>query len=331
MSEQGTGAPAPSAAPASAESAVVDNKSAGISAEGGDDISAEELAVLESEDSSEGNSSGQSNKEAVQDAVNEQIQKWVLKGLNGEAIEVTDVNDLVKRAQKGLGAELKFQEASEIKKEAAELLKLLHEDPIGLLEELGINTVELAQQRIQKEMEERRKSPEEKAREQELKELEQLRRQVKEQQELAESEKYDRMLSEEQNRIEDGMLTALNEAKLPVKPAYIKKMAEVMQAGLIQGIELTPKEALDFARREVVSDLRELLDASPDDMLEDLIGGANAKRLRKRYLSTARQAKAVNSAPARVAETGTQSVDKDSFYKPKKKTLNMKDWLKGKA
>lgn len=323
MSDQVTSAPVPAAAsveaPAAADTSEVENLVELESIEALD-------AALQADEPAkpEANASTAQKQEAVKAEVDKQMQKWILKGLNGENIEVSDVNDLVKRAQKGLGAELKFQEAAEIKKEAGLLLKMLNEDPLGLLEQLGLDTVTLSQQRLQREAEERAKSPEQKQRELELQELESLRKQIKEQEDNKKQSDYQRMVADQEKSIEEGMISALQTEGLPIKPVYIKRMAEVMQAGLDQGVELTPAEALKFARREVVGDLRELLDASPDEMLEDLIGSGNAKRLRKRYLSTARQRLV---PPSQVKSTGETSASKEKAAGPK---MTVKNWLKGK-
>lgn len=298
-----------------------------------EEVSGEDLEALESLEASAeaGEAAPQESKSTeekqadVRKEVDKQMQKWILKGLNGENIEISDVNELVKRAQKGLGAELKFQEAAEIKKEAAQLLKMLNDDPMGLLEELGLDTVSLAQQKLAKKLEEESKSPEQKQREKELKELEELRAKLKEKEEFEEKSKYEKIVAEEERKIEEGMISALQEANLPVKPVYIKKMAEIMQAGMEHGYDLSPKEALDFARKEINKDLRELLDASPDEMLEDLIGGNNAQRLRKRYLAKAREAK--SNPVSQVKSTGVDSKSLDEASSNRKK-ISTKDWLK---
>lgn len=291
---------------------------------------AEEAIAEESSESTNANPSKEGGKgsevkqAAVKQEVKDQMQKWVLKGLKGEDIEITDVNDLIKRAQKGLGAELKFQEAASIKKEAAQLLQMIKEDPIALLEELGVNTVELSQKRLMKQLEEEQKTPEQKQRETELKELEELRKQVKDRDEAAKQAEFDKIVAEEERKLEEGIVGALNEAKLPIKPAYIKRMVEVMQAGLEHGVNLSPKEALDFAKKEVVSDLRELLDASPDDYLEGLLGDGNIKRIRKQYLAKARAK--VPTANDIKSNSKVEEIQKES--KPKG---TVKDWLKGKV
>lgn len=320
-------APAPAAATSQEAAPVSENKIQESQQSEADDVSVEELSALESEDSNGEPSSGeQSDKQQVQDAVNKEIQKWILKGNKGEQIEISDINELVQRAQKGLGAELKFQEAAEIKKEAAQLVEMLSKDPLGLLEELGIDTVKLSQEKLAKLFEEQQKSPEQKQREQELKELEEARSRLKQIEEEKRQAEYKALVAEEERKLEEGMLGALQKNNLPVKPAYIKRMAEVMQAGLAQGVELTPEEALGFARKEVVSDLRELLDAAPDEMLEDLIGSNNAKRMRKRYLAKAREKSVVT--PSQIKSTGETSESREPKERKPKGTI--RDWMKGK-
>jgi hypothetical protein len=296
--------------------------------QGGEELSQDELQLLEGEESSEGNepsaeTASQEQKD-VQNEVNKEIQKWVLKGVKGEDIEVSDINDLVKRAQKGVGAELKFQEAAEIKKEAAQLIKMLSEDPLGLLEELGLDTVELSKKKLKQQLEEEAKSPEQKQREQELKELEEARHKLKQMEEEKKNSEYQKLVAEEERKLEEGMVGALQEQGLPVKPAYIKRMSEIMEAGLTHGVELTPKEALNFARKEVVKDLRELLDVAPDDMLEDLIGSNNAKRMRKRYLTKAREKSIVTPAQIKPSDANSEPRER----KPKG---TVRDWMRGKV
>lgn len=252
--------------------------------------------------------------------VEQKIKEWVLKGSDGKDIKISDEKELIRRAQLGVGAEKRFQEAAEIKKEAAKLLDMLQKDPLGLLDELGIDSLTVAQQRMLKQLEKEAKTPEELQRDQELAELEQLRNEAKSLKEEKERVEFEKIMSEESRKIEDEMIGALQEQKLPLKPMYIKKMAEIMQAGMEKGIDLSAKEALAIARKDVVTDLRELLDASPDELLEELVGTGNVKRLRKRYIA---KAKASVPTAASIQNSGQSEVDE----KPRQK-ISTKDWMK---
>jgi hypothetical protein len=260
---------------------------------------------------------------AEKKAAEQKMREWTLKGADGRQIKITDEKELLRRAQLGVGAEARFQEAAEIKKEAALLLKMLNEDPMGLLEELGIDTVSVSQKRLAKQLEQDAKTPEQIQREQELSELERLRQEAKTLKEERERIEYEKIMAEESRKIEDDMLSALEAEGLPPKPVYIKRMAEIMQLGIDQGIEVRASDALKLARQEITKDLRELIDGAPDDNLEDLIGSANVKRLRKKYIAKAKQAV---PTPASITETGSEAPSESNRSSKK---VRVSDWMRG--
>jgi hypothetical protein len=318
MSDESQGAVAPEASEGASEAveSVEGQESVGdegqelSSTEANDEV-VEELQSIENDPNL--------SKQEKTDAKKAAVKEWVLKSADGKEIKITDEKELLRRAQLGVGAESKFQESAQIKKEAAQLIKMLQEDPIGLLEELGLNTLELSQKRLAKQFEEEQKSPEQKEREQLLQELEALRNKQKQSEEQAEQARFEAIVAEEHRKIEDGMVQALTEAKLPIKPAYIKRMAEIMQVGLDQGKEITPAEALNFARKGVVSELRELLDAAPDELLEDLIGSNNYQRMRKKALS--------KNKPAIPSANSVKPIGNSSSNQEEAK-VNLRDWMK---
>jgi hypothetical protein len=288
------------------------------------ELSDEELVEIESQLDDE-------IDEAMPDATEAEKQKvkeWVLKGADGNEIKITDEQELLKRAQMGIGAEHKFEEAAALKKDVAKLVSQLKENPWEVLQELGYDPLELSQKRLAEEFERQQKSPEELEREEQLKELENLRRKEKEYEEKMKQMEYNQIVKEEHQALEQGMLSALEEANLPAKPIYIKKMASIMQSGLSRNINITPKEALKIARQDVVDDLRGLLEVAPDEQLEDLIGQGTVKRIRRRY---ANLAKSRLPSARQVQDTGVNRDSIEEANSSKKPKGTIKDWLQGKV
>lgn len=252
-----------------------------------------------------------------------QKYKLVVDGVEEELSQ----EELVKYAQKAKAADKRFQESAQIKKEAAELIQMLRDNPERVLADpaiLGNNekVLEFAQRILQKQMEESQKPQAVREKEALERELEQLRADVKKREDDRQKDEYDRLVKQHETQLEEQIQDAMETSGLPKSPYVLKKLADVMISSMEFQKEITPKQAMAIVKREMQKEMREHFDLTPEDALEELLGD-NLKRIRKRQVA---KIKAEQAAPtASQIKAPASKVEPSSKESPK---INMKNWLR---
>ena len=249
--------------------------------------------------------------------------------VDGEEIELSR-EEVIKYAQMGKAGQKRMAEASQIKKEAQQLVQMLRDNPEAVLADPAIlgsdeKVIELAQKILSRALENEQKSPETKQKEALEKELEDLRRKVKDDEERKSAEEYERMVSEQESQLEEQITEAIETSGLPKSPFVLKRLADVLLAAAENDKDVSPKQAMNIVKREMQKDLREYIEALQDDALEEVVSADKIKKLRQRQLAKlkAEQAKA---APTMTDVKETASAPQED---QKKSKISMKDFLRG--
>lgn len=88
---------------------------------------------------------------------------------------------------------------------------------------------------------------------------------------------------------------AMQESGMPDSASVAKRVAQVMNAGILAGKTVTPKEAINKVRLEILGYIRSYLDPLDEDKLVENLGKENAEKIRKFYLKQVKEAeKAAN-------------------------------------
>jgi hypothetical protein len=331
MSEQSQAAP--EAAPAGTQEAKAPEQ----------DLSPEELASLAGEESSADGQDAKAQVEAAQKKVDEakskadkeEAKKELAKAKHKYKLKVdgkeeewegTD-EDIQRELQLAKKARKEIQTSSELKKELAQFLQMLKTDPRSVLADpsIGVDLKAFAQQIINEQIEEELKSPEQREKEKLERELEELRKFHKEQEEARRTDEYNRLVQKTEQELEEQVASALETSGLPKTPYILKRMSDVMLSGLENDKEVSPKQALAIVRREMHKDLKDMFSVSPEDLIEELIGSDNIKRLNKRQLA---KIKAAVPSLSSIKDTGAKPKEEKQ---PEAKKVKISDWLKGKG
>jgi hypothetical protein len=252
--------------------------------------------------------------------VKEAIKKWKLKS-QGKEREITNEAELVRLAQMGLGAHEKFEQAAKARKQAESLIELLQKDPSKALTSMGMDVRKLAEDFLVEEAKKLQMTPEQRQKHEIEQEIQRLKAEkdqlVKEQEE----QRISTLQAKYEVDIQDDIIKAIDQYKLPKNPKTVARIAEYMANALENGYEAS---ALDVATR-VRQDLEEEHKAlyshfSVEDLLK-LIGDQKAKEIRQYEVNKVK-------AKAPIAPTKTESVptpNKTEDEKPKKK-MSMDDF-----
>jgi len=273
----------------------------------------------ESEQSLEGAVAEAVEAGASKQEIKKLIKEFELK-VNGKSkkvkIDLNDERDLVRRLQLAEAGQSAMQEKAELEKMITNELLAGKKDPAKFLKEnLGIDPDEWAEMRLQQKIEEMQKSPEVLAQERLQRELEDARAKLKQIEEEKLTERQIRLQEKAATELEKEIMDALaSDKELPKSKKSVKRIAEAMLWALDQkdedGNMLYPdvrvQDVLPSVKAEIRAEINELLALMPDEYLDSYIGKNTIERQRKQRLAAAKKAQSVpnnvDRAPAVVKQ-----------------------------
>lgn len=278
--------------------------------ESSEEVDVEEASEEELEDVVE---DADASEEDKQEAVAE-LQKRLTLKVNGkdEDFDLSDdshLERLKQMAQKGDGADKKFQEAADLRKKMEAFAEILQNGDIGdLLTKVGRDPNAEIEKFMAKRIEEMQKSPEQL-------ELEQMRAKLEERDnelKRIEDEKHEseqaRVSQEYERQLEDEISEGLESSTLPKSPIVVRRIAENLMMAIENGYEdVSVADILPIVEKQIQDDLRQMLEIMPEDVIEEFLGDTINTKLRKRRVK--RTKKAPTSA-ASVKATGQSEIKK---------------------
>ncbi len=242
-----------------------------------------------------------------------------------EEIDFSDDENLKKHFQKSKAFDKRVQEFQSYKAQVDQLLKMLDEDPEGLLEKMGKNVDDLAEKRLTRKVEEMKKSPDQVEREKMENELKELREAKKKADENQKTSELERMRNEQAQQIEGDISTALDSTKsiLPKKnPLVLQRITSTMLMAMKNGYpNVTAKDVIPLVEKQWKQELNDFFNVLPEDTLEMLVGKNNFDRVRKSRVS--QQKAKTQTAKQIVQETGIKQEVED-----KKPSKRMRDFFR---
>lgn len=240
-------------------------------------------------------------------AIEKQLKKLKLKVDGEEYEESFDPNDdayLTKQFQLAKMAQKRGQSYSELEKGVLDFIQELKTNPRKALADptIGVDVKQLAREILEEEIENARKSPEQLEKERIEAELKALKEEREQEKQSAREKELQTLEEKEYLRYDQMVDTAITEAKLPRNPYVVKKMADLMLIGLQNGIDVEASQVANIVKDEMMVDLKELMGALPEEVLEEFIGKEILNKMRKRRL-------AKTAAPVPQATTGNKMTD----------------------
>jgi hypothetical protein len=265
-------------------------------------------------------------QEAVEDAVANGASEKEIKNLikefqlkvNGKivnkTIDLSDENALKNELQLSAAARQAMQEAANLKKLYESEVSRLKQDPFSVLAELGLDPDQLAEMRIQQRIEEMKKSPEQLERERIQAELQAAREEANKLKAEREAEQFEKLKEQAAAQIETEIEQALDSHKtLPKSRHIVKRIADSMLWAINNGFnDVTAEDVMPLVEKEWRDEMSRLMDDSPEDILEQLIGQRNIERLRAKRLNAmaASNTKTANSVKPTAASVQKQEQEK---------------------
>jgi hypothetical protein len=269
-----------------------------MSEEVSQEVSGQEGAEEVSAGSEEGSSEAQLQS-AVEDAIASGASKKEVQNLikefqlkvNGKVInkqiDLSDENNLRNELQLAAAARQSMQEAANLKKMYEKEVGRLRQNPWEVLQELGLDPDELAELRIQQRIEEMKKSPEQLEKERIQLELQSAREEARRLKEERDATQFEQLKEQAAAQIESEIEQALDSHKtLPKSRHIVKRIADSMLWAMNNGFDdVSAEDVMPLVEKEWRDEMSRLMDDSPEDILEQLIGQRNIERLRAKRLN----------------------------------------------
>lgn len=242
-----------------------------------------------------------------------------------EDFDPSNEEELIKNLQLAKVAQKRMSEHAQLKKEIDTFLQALQNSPESVMRQMKLDPEEFAVKLLQKKLDEEQKSPEQKKQEALEKELTELREKVKKEEDNRKTSERKRLETEHHKNIETGMINALETSGLPNKPIVVKRIAEYMLNCLDNGVDVGPADIAGLVKKEMQEDIKEYVDALPDDALEAFLGKERLGSLRKKQVAAMKKVAETASA---IKPTGNDVKSKE-VNKAAEKSLSFNDFLKG--
>lgn len=226
------------------------------------------------------------------------------------------IDELKVLAQKGAGADKRFNEAAQLSKKAEALHKAYAEGDVATIKKLlGPDRFhKLATEHFKELLEEEEMSPQEKKLREREKSLKAKEEEHSKREKEENSRKQKALEDHYAERFDKEFTAAMTEAKLPRTPSTLKRMAEAMMVSLEHGLDLSAKEVAEVVRQDFHGATKEALLAMGDDLF-DYLGPDVEEKFRKRSLSKVKNQFGGGADPKR-----------ESKEPPKKKIRDREAW-----
>lgn len=267
-----------------------------------------------------------SNKKSYELKVNNQIRKMEL--------DLDNDQEITKHLSKAAAFDSKAQEAAELRKQIdsiADYLNTAKGDKATmrqLIRELGGDERELAQMIMEEQLEQAKKSPEQLEHEKVLQELEKERKRAKSLEDEKQSIEMQRLLEAEQSKIDTEMTEVLESAGVPKNAYFVKRLADYALIAAREGVDVPMKDLVPLVMKEVKEDLRQLMDLSKDEFVEDLLSKDRIANIRKKHLAASRSQGAGIKSASSIKDTGSNQPSEKALS-PTEKKVKLKDYLWG--
>lgn len=230
--------------------------------------------------------------EAVEDGASEKEIKQMIKEfelkVNGKTIkhklDLSDEEAVRKELQKAYAFNEVSQEYATVRKQLNAKIAEWKNDPTQALKDLGIDDLDFAEKRINREVEDLKKDPQQKAFEdaqRKIAEFEAKERAATEKAEALEREKEDQ---EAYASLKQEIQDALSDHPY-IKPTELteRRVADMMAHYSVKFPEITAAQVIPMVESEMKAEFNDLLEALPEEYIEKFIGKNGIEKLAKKF------------------------------------------------
>jgi hypothetical protein len=248
----------------------------------------------------------------VKTEVTPEVRKLKLK-VDQNEVEMSE-SEVIALAQKGQGAEKRFQEAAQMRKEAEAVVKFLRENPREAMKQFGIDVRKFSEDVLMEHLTEQSLTPEQKKQRDTDTELKKYRDREK-----AETERQQKELTakQEQELVQHYTKTfseALEASGLPKTNETVARMARYQQQANRKGYEVPPADLAKLVRSDYEAEQKALYSNLDGDKLMEVLGKDIVSKLSKAQIAKLKAGQPTHTkvAPQKKVQDKAVSTSKQS-------------------
>lgn len=217
---------------------------------------------------------------------------------------------MTKQLQMSKVSQKRMGEKAALEKEVNQFIGMLKGSPAEQRKALamfGADVKKLAADVIQEEIENSKKSPEQKEKEALLAELQQMKETRDQEKKSAEEREFAALTQQSLDKIENDIVTSLSSSDLPRTPYVTQQIVQYLKLGMSKGHDVSVADVLPIVREDIINDIRAMSQAMPVETLEQLFGSDILGKIRKKNIAKAKEKKV---AQANVPDAGVIKEEK---------------------
>jgi hypothetical protein len=263
--------------------------------------------------------------------IQQMIKEYEIK-VNGKSkkvkIDLGNEKEVIRALQMAYAGQGAMQEKAELEKLMNQALMTGKQDPDQFLQDyLGIDPEDYMEKRIQRRIEDMKKSPEVLEKEQIMKEVAKLREELSKKENAAKEEQEIRMSQQASYELDLEIKSALEaHPDLPKTRKTVMKIADGLlwalnyrdDNGQFPFKDATVHDILPSIKAEIKRENIEFMSALPEEMLEEYIGKAALDKLRKKRAAAAKvvpQNVAPQAQANQKAASPKEKIDARNFFR----------------
>lgn len=261
----------------------------------------------------EGSSGASSENEAPENQAVNKSSSYKLKYNDSEHdVSVDQALELAQAFADNRSRLEKYDELEKNNQLFESLVENLKSNPLSLLENLGLNTRDLAQNYLKEKEDYESLDENEKERLALKEELESLKRenqtreeQEQERQQQQEEERFETLVQEQEKFVESSVLDALEKnPALPDTPETVMRMTELLYTALNEGIDIEPEDLVEHVKNDIQTEMSSIAGKMSGEELYNMLGEESCAKIRKYDLS---RVKKPNPFHAHVSQSVNQT------------------------
>lgn len=220
-------------------------------------------------------------------SIAEEVKRALKLKIDGQEIEydLSNEDQLKRDLQLSRAAQKRMQEASQMRKQAEDLLHFAKQNPREFFEKVGLNPVEFSEMILSEKLEQEMLTPEERTHREMERKLKEYQDREEQQKREAETKRMSELEEKYAQDIQTQFTTALENSGLPKSPRTIARMAELQMISLNNGLDLNPTDMVELVRQSYITEIQELFGQTDGEALMGLMGESVASKIRKHDLS----------------------------------------------
>jgi hypothetical protein len=202
--------------------------------------------------------------------------------------ELTD-DEVLQRLQKHKGADKRFQEAAEIKKQTERFFQLMKEKPLDMVEKIhGPAAREMMEKHLWSKIQREQMNPQERELLETKERLQALEQEKKDFEARQQQEQFSRLKAQHAQNFDKEIREALAASGKPVTKYAYARVAHYMLQAMNENRQLSAKDAVPLMDTDLQSDLRGMFESVNEDQILGILGDSVAEKVRKADLKRVR-------------------------------------------